>query len=48
MWEFVSAITEGRAAEPGFDAGLCAQIVADAVLQSSAQRKWITIQEEPA
>ncbi len=47
MWEFVSAITEGRAAEPGFRAGLRAQIVADAVLQSSAQRTWITIQEEP-
>lgn len=47
IWEFVSAITEGRAAEPGFHEGLRAQTVADAVLQSSAQRKWIEIEEEP-
>jgi predicted dehydrogenase len=41
MWEFVSAIAEGRDAAPSFYDGLNAQIVADAVLQSHAQRRWI-------
>ena len=34
MWEFVSAIVEGRPAVPSFYDGLNAQIVADAVLES--------------
>ena len=41
MWEFISAIVERRAAVPSFYDGLNAQIVADAVLQSHAQRTWI-------
>ncbi|HZZ27505.1 MAG TPA: Gfo/Idh/MocA family oxidoreductase [Pirellulales bacterium] len=41
MWEFVSAIVEGRDAVPSFYDGLNSQIVADAVLQSHAERRWI-------
>lgn len=41
VWEFVSAIVEGRDAAPSFYDGLNAQIVADAVLQSHTQRRWI-------
>jgi predicted dehydrogenase len=47
IWEFVSAITEGRAAVPSFYEGLRAQVIADAVLQSQEQRTWIEISEEP-
>jgi predicted dehydrogenase len=47
VWEFVSAICEKRAAVPGFYEGLCAQIVADAVLRSHAERIWVEIPEEP-
>jgi predicted dehydrogenase len=41
VWEFVSAIIDRRAAVPSFFDGLNAQVVADAVLQSHAQRRWI-------
>jgi predicted dehydrogenase len=41
MWEFVSAIVEGRDAVPSFYDGLNSQLVADAVLQSHAERRWI-------
>jgi predicted dehydrogenase len=41
VWEFVSAIVEKRDAVPSFYDGLNSQIVADAVLQSHAQRRWI-------
>ncbi len=47
VWEFVSAITQGRAAVPSYYDGLRAQIVADAVLRSHAERTWIEIPEEP-
>ena len=47
VWEFVSAICERRQAIPSFYDGLRAQIVADSVLQSHAQRRWIEIPEEP-
>ena len=47
MWEFISAICEGRPAVPGFYEGLKAQVVADAVLQSSQQMQWVAIGEEP-
>ncbi len=43
MWEFVSAITAGRQAEPSFLDGLRAQIVADATIQSHLERRWIDI-----
>jgi predicted dehydrogenase len=41
MWEFISAIAEGRAAVPSFYDGLNAQLVADAVLESHAARRWV-------
>ncbi len=41
MWEFISAIVEGRAAVPSFYDGWNAQIVADAVLQAHAERRWV-------
>ncbi|GIW93521.1 MAG: oxidoreductase [Pirellulaceae bacterium] len=47
VWEFVSAIVEGRPAVPSFYDGLRAQVVADAVLESYAQRRWIAIDDEP-
>jgi len=43
MWEFISAIVEKRDAIPSFGEGLRAQIVADAVLESHAQRRWIDV-----
>lgn len=43
VWEFVSAIVEGRDAVPGFDHGASAQCVADAVLESFDKRTWVTI-----
>jgi predicted dehydrogenase len=47
VWEFVSAIVEGREAVPSFHDGLRAQLVADAVLESHARRVWVEIPEEP-
>ena len=47
MWEFISAIVEQRDAVPSFYDGLRAQVVADAVLESYDQKKWIEIPEEP-
>lgn len=41
VWEFVSAIVKGRPAVPSFLEGLAAQQVADAVLQSHRERRWI-------
>ncbi len=43
VYEFVSAIVEGRDAVPGFDDGAKAQAVADAVLESFERRTWIEI-----
>ena len=43
VWEFVSAIVEDRPAVPGFDHGASAQAVADAVLESFENRKWVEI-----
>ena len=47
IWEFVSAITEGRDAVPSFYDGLRSQAVADAVLRSHEQGTWIEIPDEP-
>lgn len=47
VWEFVSAIVEGRQAIPSFYDGLQAQIVADAVLESYEKRTWVEIPREP-
>ena len=44
VWEFVSAIVEGREATPGFRDGLNAQIVADSVLQSHEKRSWVEVE----
>jgi predicted dehydrogenase len=43
VWEFVSAIVERRDAVPGFDAGASAQAVADAVLRSFAEQRWVDV-----
>jgi predicted dehydrogenase len=43
VWEFVSAIVERRAAVPSFRDGLQAQRVADAVLQSYDERRWVDL-----
>jgi predicted dehydrogenase len=47
VWEFVSAITEGRPATPSFYEGLRAQVIADAVLESQSRRVWVDIAHEP-
>jgi predicted dehydrogenase len=47
MWEFISAIVEGRQAEPSFYDGLRAQLVADAVLTSHATARWVELPDEP-
>ena len=47
VWEFVSAIVEGRQAVPSFYDGLRAQRVADAVLNSHEERRWIDLADEP-
>jgi predicted dehydrogenase len=47
MWEFISAIVEGRPAVPSFHDGLNAQQVADAVLESHARRTWIETPPAP-
>lgn len=47
VWEFVSAIVARRDANPSFYDGLQAQIVADAVLASQQERRWIDIPNEP-
>jgi predicted dehydrogenase len=41
MWEFISAIVEGRPAVPSFYDGLNAQLIADAVLDSHSERRWV-------
>jgi len=43
VWEFCSAITEGRDAMPSFDHGLNAQIIADAVLESNENASWVDV-----
>ena len=43
VWEFCSAISEGRDAMPSFDHGLNAQIIADAVLESNENASWIDV-----
>ncbi len=48
IWEFISAIVERRQAKPSFYDGLTAQLVADGVLQSYAERRWTEIPHEPA
>jgi predicted dehydrogenase len=44
VWEFCSAILEGRPAVPSFYDGWVAQRVADAVLQSDAEGRWVDLQ----
>jgi len=47
MWEFISAIVEKRQAIPSFYDGWRAQIIADAVLQSHAERRWVQVPDAP-
>ena len=47
MWEFITAIVEGRPAVPDFHDGLNAQIVADAVLDSHQRRMWLETPPAP-
>jgi predicted dehydrogenase len=47
VWEFVSAIVEKRDAVPSFYDGLSAQLVADAVLKSHRERRWIDTPPAP-
>ena len=42
-WEFVSAIREERDAVPSFYDGMRAQIVAEAILQSHEERRWVDV-----
>ena len=46
IWEFVSAIVEGRDAVPGFDHGARAQQIADAVLESNDTGRWVDVPRE--
>ncbi len=46
VWEFVSAIVQGRPAVPSFFDGLKAQVVADCVLTSYEQKRWVDIPKE--
>lgn len=46
IWEFVSAIVEGRDALPGFDHGARAQQIADAVLESNETKRWVEVPQE--
>ncbi len=43
VYELTSAIVEDRPAVPGFDHGAMAQVVADAVLESNRERRWIDL-----
>ena len=44
VWEFVDAIVNGRDAVPSYYDGLNSQVVADAVLDSYRERRWVDIQ----
>ena len=46
-WEFVSAIVEKLDAVPSFYDGLRAQVIADSVLASHAEGRWVDIPAEP-
>jgi len=43
VWEFVSAILEGRGAIPSFREGLNAQVVADAAIRSDEAGSWESV-----
>ena len=43
VFEFVSAIVEGRQAIPSYLEGWRAQMVADATIQSFDQRRWVDL-----
>ena len=42
-WEFVCAIREGRDCVPSFFHGMRAQVVAEAILEAAASRKWVDV-----
>jgi myo-inositol 2-dehydrogenase/D-chiro-inositol 1-dehydrogenase len=41
--DFLEAAGEGQSASPTFREGLATDDVTDAVLESAAQRKWVTV-----
>ena len=43
VWELVSSIVEGRDPVPSFRDGASAQAVADAVLASDAEGRWVDV-----
>jgi predicted dehydrogenase len=43
VYEFVSAILEGRDALPDYADGWRAQLVADATIRSFEERKWVDV-----
>jgi len=43
MWEFISAIREGRACVPSLFDGARCQAIMDAVVQSSDERRWVNV-----
>ena len=47
-WEFISAIREGRDCVPTFYHGMRAQVVAEAILEAAASRRWVDIPGAPA
>ncbi len=47
IWEFVSAIADGRDAVPSFYDGLVAQTIAEAVLVSHRDRRWVDVAMPP-
>ncbi len=47
-WEFITAIVAGRHALPSYRDGWQAQVIADAVLESHAQRRWVEIPQGDA
>jgi len=43
IYELLSAIGEGRCPEPGFQEGVAAQAVLEAVTRSAAERRWVAV-----
>ena len=45
MYELVSALQEGRAPSPGFEAGVKCQAIVEAVIKSIEEERWVHISE---
>ncbi len=46
-WEFICAIREGRDCVPSFHDGMRAQVVAEAILEAAATRRWVDVPDCP-